>query len=172
MKWKDKLIKKLIDELNGESVKSDTLNHLMNNSKIGVHLAVFNEPFLALLYKGEKEIESRFSINKVSPFNKVSKNDVVILKSSGGPVSGFFIAGDVQFYSNLNNKKLNEIKRKFGKKICADYDPNFWTSRDGTNYATLIEVKNVTPLNPFKIEKKDRSAWSVLQESRQNLLQL
>lgn len=170
MKWKDKLIKKLIIELNGDTSHLDSLNQLNSNFSIGVHLAVFNEPFLALLYKGEKKIESRFSINKVSPYNKVAKDDVVILKSSGGPVSGFFIAGNVQFFSHLDDKKLNEIKRKFGKKICAEYDPDFWTSRSQTNYATLIEVKNVTPLNPFRIEKKDRSAWSVLQERSNKFL--
>lgn len=169
MKWKDKLINKLIAELNKSGNHSKETKTLMNKS-VGVHLAVFNEPFLALLFKGEKKIESRFSINNVSPYNKISKNDIVILKSSGGPVSGFFIAGDVLYYSNLNNTKLKEIEKKYGKQICADYDPSFWENREATNYATLIEIKGVTPLSPFRIEKKDRSAWAVLQESKQSLL--
>lgn len=172
MKWKDKLIKKLIDQLNGDSIQSDATKYLKDIPSIGVHLAVFNEPYLALIYKGEKVVESRFSVNKVSPYNKIAKNDVVILKSSGGPVSGFFIAGDVCFYSNLDDKKLKEIRKKYGKGICSDYDPDFWTSRSSRNYATLIEVKEVIPLNPFKIEKRDRSAWAVLQENKQRLISI
>jgi hypothetical protein len=162
MKWKSKLIRKIISELKANADHS--INILKNKSSVGIHLAVFNEPFLALIFKGEKKIESRFSINKVRPYDKIEKNDIVILKSSGGPVTGFFIAGNVSFFSNLNDIKLDEIRRKYGKQICADYDPNFWDNRSSTNYATLIEVKNVTPLLPFRIEKKDRTAWTIVQE--------
>jgi hypothetical protein len=169
MKWKDKLIDKLIKELKEES---NSVTKTLEKSSVGVHLAIFNEPFLALLYKGEKKMESRFSINKISPYNRIAKNDIVIMKSSGGPVTGFFVAGDVLFFSNLTDSKRNEIKKKYSKEICSDYDPDFWVNRKETNYATLIEVKEVTPLNPFRIEKRDRSAWSILQANPESHLNL
>ncbi len=170
MKWKDKLIKNINSELEQSEIWAELLERVLADPNIGIHLAIFNEPFLALIYKGEKEIESRFSINKISPFLKVSSGDLIILKSSGGPVTGFFIAGQVKYYSNLDTTKLNKIEIKYGRKICSNYDPNFWVDRKLAKYATLIEVKKVFALNPFKIEKKDRLGWSIIKKKQSDFL--
>ncbi|MCW3094144.1 MAG: hypothetical protein JWP81_5213 [Ferruginibacter sp.] len=170
MKWKGKLIDHIFEEIKKDSEWQKTSERILIDPTIGVHLAIFNEPFLALIYKGEKKIESRFSINQVAPFNKVSKGDVIILKSSGGPVTGIFLAGNVNFFSNLTKSKFKEIERLYGKKICAHYDSNFWINRALTKFVTLIEVDKIKALTPFRIEKKDRTAWSILRQSQNNLL--
>ncbi len=170
MKWKGKLIDYIFEEIKKDAGWEKTSERILVDPTIGVHLAIFNEPFLALIYKGEKKIESRFSINQVGPFMRISKGDIVILKSSGGPVTGIFLAGDVKFFSNLNKVKLKEIEKNYGAKICSHYDPNFWTTRSATKYASLIGVEKIKALTPFKIEKRDRTAWSILRESQNNLL--
>jgi len=170
MKWKGKLIDNIFGEIKKDPEWEKTSERILIDPTIGVHLAIFNEPFLALIYKGEKKIESRFSINQVAPFKKISKGDIVILKSSGGPVTGLFLAGDINFFTNLTKTKLKEIEKNYGKKICSHYDSNFWINRATTKYLTLIEVGKIKALTPFKIEKKDRTAWSILRQNQNNLL--
>lgn len=170
MKWKGKLIEHIFEEIKKDSAWEKTSERILVDPTIGVHLAIFNEPFLALVYKGEKKIESRFSINQIAPYMRVAKGDIIILKASGGPVTGVFLAGDVRFFANFNKTKLKELDKNYGKKICAHYDDNFWENRLSTKYATLIEVEKVKALTPFKIEKRDRLAWSILRQSQNNLL--
>lgn len=170
MKWKGKLIDHIFSEIRKDPEWEKTAERILVDPAIGVHLAIFNEPFLALIYKGEKKIESRFSINQVAPFMRINKGDIVILKSSGGPVTGLFLVGEVNFFTNLTATKFKMIEKDYGKKICSHYDPNFWINRAGTKYVTLIEVGKIKALSPFKIEKKDRTAWVILRQSQNNLL--
>ena len=170
MKWKGKLINYLIEELKDDRTWGGTIEKFLIDPKVGMHLAIFNEPFLALIYKGEKKIESRFSINKVSPYNRVKKGDIVILKASGGMVTGAFIAGEVKYFNNLDDNSYDKIKEEYSVPICSHYDENFWDSRRKSRYISLIEVKKVIGLDPIKIEKKDRSGWSVLRQGITNEL--
>jgi hypothetical protein len=103
-------------------------------------------------------------MNKISPFEKVRKGDVIILKESGGLVNGVFVAGEVKFYQGLNKKVFEQIESVYGNEICTSYDKNFWKRRTKAKYASLIEVKKVKKITPFKCEKNDRSGWSILRE--------
>ncbi|QOJ27852.1 MAG: hypothetical protein HRU80_02800 [Ignavibacteriales bacterium] len=164
MKWKGKLINYLIEQLKEDSQWGNTIEHLLFDLSIGIHLAIFNEPFLSLVYKKEKKIESRFSVNRRIPFERVKKGDVIILKESGSFVTGVFVAGEVNFFHLADKETLKYIEANFGKAICADYDTNFWKNRAKSKYATLIEVKKIKKIAPYKSEKKDRSGWSILRE--------
>ncbi len=164
MKWKGKLINYIIEQLKDDTKWGNTIEKMLVDSSIGIHLAVFNEPFLSLVFKGEKKIESRFSMNKISPYGKIKKGDIVILKESGGYVTGLFVAGEVKSFHKLSKAVMNQIELEYGKLICAVYDKDFWRNRDRTNYATLIEVKKIKKLPAFRSEKRDRSGWSVLRD--------
>jgi ASC-1-like (ASCH) protein len=164
MKWKGKLISYIVEQLKDDPKWENTIERVLIDSTIGVHLAIFNEPFLSLILNGEKKIESRFSINKISPYGKVKKGDVIILKESGGFIKGIFIAGDVWFYHNLDKSSMRHIESQYGELICSAYDKEFWENRNRANYASLIEVKKIKKLPSYRSEKKDRSAWSVLKE--------
>lgn len=164
MKWKDKLINNTIKQLKEDSKWRSIIDIVENDSSVGIHLAIFNEPFLSLVLTGEKKIESRFSINKISPYQRVKKGDVIILKESGGYVTGVFVAGKVEFFHNIEKRMLDEIEFKYGELICSSYDKDFWKNKNKAKYGSLIEVKKVKKLTPFKSEKLDRSGWSVLRE--------
>ena len=172
MKWKDSLIKELINELKDDINWSDIVAELEENRNIGVHLAIFNEPFLSLIYEGKKKIESRFSINRVGPYHKIYKGDIVILKESGGFVTGLFLAGEVRYFSNLDINVLKNIEISYGGLICSHYSMDFWAMREKSNYATLINIAKVQKITPIKIHKKDRTGWSViLQKNTKDLFE-
>lgn len=162
MKWKGKLINSIIKALRDDSEWDFIIEKLLTDITTGVHLAILNEPFLSLIYENGKQWESRFSINKISPFEKIRKGDIVILKESGGNVTGLFIAGNVLFYNSLNRNKLSDIKVAFGTKLGTEHDKDFWIKRERANYATLIEIEKLKKIEPFKIDKKSRNGWVII----------
>jgi hypothetical protein len=170
MKWKKELIKHLRRELSKDSRWSAIAAKISEGSSIGVHLAIFNEPFLSLIFTGQKKIESRFSINMISPYRKVTEGDVIVLKESGGMIVGVFMAGDVMYFNHLDKNGLEKLKDEYGDLICSNYDKDFWKKRLNTRYITLIEVKKVKKLIPFSSEKNDRLGWSVIRKNETSSL--
>lgn len=164
MKWKGKLINYIIEQLKDDEQWENVLGRILIDYSIGIHLAIFNEPFLSLIYDGSKTIESRFSRNKISPLGKIKKGDIVLLKESGGFINGIFIAGNIRFYSNLNSKSKAEVESLYGERICTSYDKNFWESHAESKYATLIEIEKIKKTTPFKCNKSDRRGWSIVRE--------
>ena len=139
------------------------------------HLAIFTQPFLDLIFSGEKTIESRFSKNKIAPFGKVKTGDKVIIKESGGLVYGEFIAGEVTYLSEyfgfMNPKEINvvgeiSLAKKYDKEICSNAVSDFWESRKSKKYATLIKItqlkKYKTPRHCYEKNPKDRRSWIIL----------
>lgn len=143
----------------------------MKTNNLQKHLAIFKQPFLNLILSGEKTIESRFSQNKIAPFCKVKKGDVIIMKESGGLVYGEFTAGEVISISAQSEPSENIYKAKeYSKEICSDADPDFWQKRKLANYATLIKI---TKLKHYKIPRhcyektsKDRRSWIILTNNK------
>ncbi|MBL1214676.1 MAG: hypothetical protein HND52_15075 [Ignavibacteriae bacterium] len=164
MQWKNKLVSQIINVLGSAPQHSEIFDRIISDSSVSIHLAIFNEPFLTLILEGVKKIETRFSINKISPYLKVKKGDIVILKKSGGMVTGFFIAGSVKYVENLTTDVLEEIENEYGNLICSGYDKYFWEYRKNANYATLIEIKKVRRIEPITSEKRDRTSWVVLRK--------
>ena len=73
------------------------------------HVAIMNKRFGDLIPKilsGEKKIESRWSKNKISPWNKIKVGDVVYFKNSGGPVVAMAEVSRVEQFEKKNLRKL------------------------------------------------------------------
>lgn len=64
-----------------------------------IHLGIFSEPYLTYMLDGKKTIESRFSKNRILPYNQISKEDVVIVKKFSGDVLAYFTVKEVLFFS-------------------------------------------------------------------------
>ena len=129
----------------------------------GVHIAIFVEPYLSYIFNGKKTIESRFSINRSPPYGKVKRDDVLLLKLSGGPIMGICQVSNVWSYK-LNPKSLKLIKKKFTTSLCAQ-DPKFWDDRKTACYVTLMKIKNPIDVKPFGIKKRDRRGWVVYKQN-------
>lgn len=141
----------------------------ISDYEVNVHLAVFSQPFLSLLLDGTKTIESRFSINRVNPFNRVKKGDVVFFKKSGGLVYGYFVVGNTEYYESPSPAKLKDLAKRYSAKICSMAVDNFWEDRSHCRFISLFEVAKVTPITPFKIDKKDRMAWATINNESTSL---
>ena len=121
------------------------------------HLAIMKRGYIEKLLSGEKRIKSRFSVNRITPFRRIAPGDKVYLQETGKPVTASFTAGEVLFFSDLDEQKIAEIRTTYGPLICAD--EAFWASKQHARYATLIFVERPTLEPPFKVRKSDRSAF-------------
>jgi hypothetical protein len=94
---------------------------------------------------------------------KASRDDIVFMKLSSGPVTGFFKAGRVDDILISKQFSINQIK-----DLYQDYlgikDDNFWIEKKDAQFCTLIWIEGVTKVEPFSISKKDPRAWIVLQQ--------
>ncbi len=137
--WRDRLHRSIYDE-----------------SRFGVHVAIFSEPFLGYVLAGTKTVDSRFSKHRIAPYGDVVAGDMILIKQASGPVLGVCSAERVWYYE-LDRNTLVDIRYRFGALICADEE--FWHSRGERAYATLILLKDVRAIAPFSIDKKDRRGW-------------
>ena len=106
------------------------------------HPAIFVEPFLSYVLDGTKMVESRFSINRAEPYRRVAPKDVLLLKTSGGPIVGAAEVSEVTFYQ-LNSEELERIRERFGDALRVEGD-EFWTDRKDSCYASIIGISHVT----------------------------
>ncbi|MBA3831711.1 MAG: ASCH domain-containing protein [Chthoniobacterales bacterium] len=130
---------------------------------VGIHVAVFVEPFLGFVLNGKKTVESRFSLTRRAPFKQVDVGDLVLLKKSGGPIVGSCRVAQTWFYV-IDPASWTQIRREFAQAICAQ-DSTFWIERAHAKYATLLRIDDVHALPPVKFAKKDRRGWVVIRRS-------
>lgn len=170
MKWKDKLINDIKEGVKNNSFWFNLITKELNSGVINIHLAIFNEPFLQLMYSNKKTIESRFSINNVVPYNRIMDGDIVLVKRSGGNIEALFIAKDILHFRNLNQLKIRELESDFGKKIGWDIDPEFLSNKSSARYLTLIGISKLTKILPVSSGKKDKTGWSIVRLGYKNTL--
>lgn len=132
-------------------------------SPIGIHLAIFTEPFLSMVLSGEKTIESRFSRNRCAPYGEIRGGDIILLKEAAGPICGLALARRSWCY-DLSTEPIDRIRLRFGAGIGATDD--FWAAREDAHYATLIELDAPTAIGLVNCDKRDRRGWVALR-SRQ-----
>jgi hypothetical protein len=162
--WIPKLIKNLRLHLDDDDLWSKRIDEISSRPQgFGLHLAVFVEPYLQYIFEGKKTVESRFGVHRCPPFGYVREGDVLLLKKSGGPITGVCSVGQVWFY-RLDVHSWRKIKQEFSSSLCAQ-DPEFWNQRRAASYATLMLIKDVRPITPFEISKKDRRGWVTLRNS-------
>jgi hypothetical protein len=159
--WKRALLRKLAKSCT-ETAFAQVFDD--KEASVGVHLAIFIEPYLSYLLEGKKTVESRFSINKQPPFEQVKAGDIIVLKQTGGPVRGLCRVANVWCY-RLDAKTWPEIER-FSKALCMD-GSDFWQKKRAASFATLMQVENVHLLQAFEVSKDDPRSWVVVRRSAQ-----
>lgn len=147
----EELIEKLEERL--------SIDEMKNIKKSNLHLGIFTEPYLTYMLNGEKKIESRFSKNKIAPYNKINKSDIVIVKKSGGSIVAYFTIKEVLFF-DLSETLINDIKNKYEKELCVNNE--FWNVKQNSRYATLIKIDKIHKIKPFSILKKGMQTWICL----------
>ena len=132
-----------------------------------IHLGIFAPPFDAYILNGQKTIESRFTKNKVLPYQKVKEDDIVFMKKSSGPIIAYFTVKKVLFFDLSKAQTLDDVvnetlKEKYNQELCVNEE--FWLQKANSRYATLIWVKDLVLVKPFKISKKGMQTWLVLKK--------
>jgi predicted transcriptional regulator len=136
-----------------------------------LHLAIFTPGFIEKIFTGKKTIESRFSQIKCAPFDVIEKGDLILMKKSGGPVVGYFVAGTVSFYNDPSKKRLSEIVKKHWDELALTED--FWKQKQNSKYLTLIEIKKPTKFRvPVSVKKHNLSGWVCLGGESQSQISL
>ena len=137
-------------------------------AEVATHLAVFVEPYLQYVLDGQKTVESRFSINRLPPYRRVSVGDVLLLKKAGGPVVGISQVSQVWFYQ-LTPDSFCELRSEFAAALCAQ-NPEFWVERSNASFATIMRLENVRAIKPIHVEKRDRRGWVVVRKRSRQLM--
>lgn len=129
-----------------------------------LHIAVMREPFLSCVWEETKTVESRFSIHKIAPYQRVQPGDLVLMKA--GPIVGCFTAGWVKYF-DFETDNFDQMVEEYGEAVHGDDE--FWQAKRHKRYATLIEIRDVKRLTPMQIPKSDRRAWLTLDQTATNL---
>lgn len=122
-----------------------------------LHIAVFQEPFLSLVLDGKKSVESRFSRNRIAPYQQVRECDIILIKEPSGPVVAIAEVSSTGFYQ-LNADAWKEIRSRFEDALAVP-DEGFWYARRNANYASVIGLADVERIQQFWIDKRDRRGW-------------
>ncbi len=126
------------------------------------HVAIMRKSWglIPKILDGRKKIESRWGINKCSPWGKVKVGDTVYFKNSGEPVTVVAEVSKVQEFENLNPKKVREVLEKYGGddgiSISGLEETIKWARKK--HYCTLIYLKNPRKIKPFNIDKTGHGA--------------
>jgi hypothetical protein len=160
--WSNFLTDEIAPRLTGDQFWRDYLLTALGNeiSPIGIHLAIFVEPYLTYVIDGRKTVESRFGVHRIPPYGQAAAGDIILLKRSGGPIVGVCRVTDVWYY-NLDPASWNVLREEFTEALCA-HDPEFWKQRERASFATLMRIGSVKPIQPLIFPKNDRRGWVVL----------
>ncbi len=135
--------------------KSEKLK-LLNSKNNKVHIAIMKKSWKMIpkILTGEKYIESRWYKNKVIPWGKISKEDTIFFKDSGGMVEASAKVMRVLQFKDLDWEKTQEILKKYndGIRLINQNDKEFFKNK---RYCILIFLKDIKKeLKPFLINKK------------------
>ena len=123
-----------------------------------IHVAIMNKRFGDLIDKilsGEKEVESRWSKNKIAPWDKVKIGDTVYFKNSGGAV---IAVAEVEKVRQFEKKDFDKARKLFSF-------PDAWAKNK--NYCVLMWLKNPKKVSPFRINKSgfgSAAAWMCVED--------
>ena len=126
------------------------------------HIAILRQPFFDMVLSGEKTIESRWSMNKIAPYNKVGVGDEILLKLTGQPVTATAKVKDVKYYE-LTPEIVEDIRIKYGKEIGTDKFEN-WESTLQKKYCTLIWLDDVKKIRPMQVKRSNGAGWIVVKD--------
>ena len=130
------------------------------------HVAIMKKSWKLLpkILSGEKTIESRWYMNRSTPWDKIKKGDIVYFKNSGEFVTVKAEVKEVKQFENLNSVKVRQILTKFGQKdgIGISDLSKFYKMFKDKKYCILVFIKNPRKIKPFEIDKSgfgSMSAW-------------
>ncbi len=127
-----------------------------------IHIAVFKKDLLKKVLNGEKKLESRFSKERLVPYDSIDNGDTIYLKESGGPIVAKAKADKIKFYANLNSDKIKIFKYTYSAQLCVDDE--FWNKEKDSLYATMFNLKDIEGITPITTPKSDQQPWVIINQ--------
>ncbi len=124
------------------------------------HIVILKSKYFNMIVNGEKTIESRFSMNKSAPYNKVNVNDTLLIKQTGKDVTHTAVVTKVEYFE-LTPQLVENIRVKYGKQI-GSTDKTEWQTTYLKKYCTLVWLNNVTPITPLKVPRSCGAGWIIV----------
>ena len=118
------------------------------------HLAILSKKskLLDKILSGEKTIESRWNIPRITPYENVSPGDTIYFKESGVPeVTAKATAKETLFFGDLTLSKIEKILQQYASSI--GVGKSYAQEIKNRKYCTLVFLEDVQEIEPFKIDK-------------------
>lgn len=125
------------------------------------HIAILRQPFYDMILRGEKTIESRWSQKNIAPYQKIKKGDTILFKLTGKDVTAKAKVEKVKFFE-LTPIIAEQIAIEYGKQIGVEKFEDWQTTKQ-KRYCTLIWLKDVTTIEPIKVQRSNGAGWIVLE---------
>jgi len=126
------------------------------------HLVILKKPYFEAIVDGRKRIESRFSKTRRGPFGRVLAGDKLFLKVSSGPVCATATVAAVKTIENLTPKEINKLRERYNHYIRGS--GKYWLNQTDCKFGFLAWLKDIRPIKPVQISKKDWRGWVILTE--------
>lgn len=154
---REQLLPALAATVTGKRWHQRLLDLLDADADAALHVAIMHEPYLEHVLTGRKTIESRFSVNRICPFEAVEPGDVLAFKAQSGPIVGLALVEHTAFYE-LDSATWRSLRRDFAGPLCAA-DDEFWDRRAHARYASLLRICEPARMPPVPVIKNDRRGW-------------
>ncbi|OGY42969.1 MAG: hypothetical protein A2729_05010 [Candidatus Buchananbacteria bacterium RIFCSPHIGHO2_01_FULL_39_14] len=104
---------------------------------------------------GEKTIESRWYVNKITPWDNIKEDDTIYFKNGGEPITATAQVEKVLQFEHYTKSQLKNILKTYGGNpgICFPNINQSFQILKQKNYCILIFLKNQKPIEPFHINK-------------------
>jgi len=116
------------------------------------HMVICKEPYLTMILQGKKKIETRWSQQKRTPFNKVKSGDKLYLKKSGGSVVGDCYVKSVSFFSNMIPTFVEKLIQEWNEFMLIQ--PDLISKCLLAKYGSFIWIEKIVQYGI-----KDRFGW-------------
>lgn len=128
-----------------------------------IHIAILKRPYLNMILDGRKQLECRLTRTKCPPFKQISAGEKVLLKESGGPIRGEAIVKSVQFFDDLSPSDVETLHQEYNDQILGAIE--YWQSRKNCRCCSLIWLKKVKKIPPYRVKTKGMRAWLTFENS-------
>jgi dephospho-CoA kinase len=121
------------------------------------HIAKLYPNYIDAIFSGRKTMDSRFSENRIVPYGRIGKGEIVYMKETSGPIRGRAAVGEVYEFSNITPNLLAQLKSTYDKFLLAGDE--YWRIKTSARYGVIVKFENVHQLPPFSIHVNNRSGW-------------
>lgn len=132
------------------------------------HIAIMNKKWKLIpkILEGRKMIESRWSKNKIAPWNKIVAGDTVYFKDCGEAVTARARVSKVEQFDGLDISKIRWIWENHPEIGTDDIEANIEWAKD-KKYCVLIYLEKPEKIMPFQINKSgfgSGAAWITIDD--------